>query len=42
LTLRHKTARVTQEQQSSASGAFLGELQLSGPAKPASGGCRKK
>jgi len=35
----HKTARMTQEQQSSASGALLDEL-FSVSARPASGGCR--
>jgi hypothetical protein len=36
----HKTARMAQEQQSSVSGALLGELQFSVSARPASGGCR--
>jgi hypothetical protein len=38
----HKTARMTQEQQSLASGALLGQLQFSVSARPASGGCRLK
>jgi hypothetical protein len=33
--LAHKTARMAQEQQSSASGALLGELQFSVCARPA-------
>src|SRR3979411_797202 len=37
---KHKTARMTQEQQSSANGALLGRLQFA--ARPASGGCRLK
>src|SRR3981189_2641975 len=36
----HKTARMVQEQQSSANGALLGRLQFA--ARPASGGCRLK
>jgi hypothetical protein len=36
----HKTARMAKEQQSSASGALLGELQFSVSARQASGGCR--
>src|SRR4030081_3425056 len=36
----HKTARMAQEQQSSANGALLGRLQFA--ARPASGGCRLK
>jgi hypothetical protein len=36
----HETARMAQEQQSSASSALLDELQLSVSATSASGGCR--
>src|SRR5260370_41504039 len=36
------TARMAQEQQSSASAALLGQLQFSVSARPVSGGCRLK